>query len=181
MNGLAAAVQLLSRAGTNGFFVEYVCLATSVIDAILRIGIILKHQLKSRNNEIIDELLFQSEEDKIISEREIYRKALKEGIITQALFDQLENLYRKRNKIIHRYIISDITTKHVLGIGMGYEKIIPKISNRIKELEERQIELGIGMTISDSDSTESQLKSQLEEMIAEKHQNAILNRALKKK
>lgn len=90
MNGLAAAVQLLNRAGTNGFFIEYVCLATSVIDAILRIGIILKHQLKSRNNEIIDELLSQREEDKIISEREIYRKALKEGIITQALFAQLE-------------------------------------------------------------------------------------------
>lgn len=181
MNGLVAAVQLLSRAGTNGFFIEYVCLSTSVIDATLRIGIILKHQLKSHNNEIIDELLFQSEEDKIISEREIYRKALKEGIITQALFAQLENLYRKRNKIIHRYIISDITTKQVLGIGIQYEKIIPKISNRIKKLEERQLELGIGMTTSDSDRTKSQMKSQLEEMSAEKHQNEMLNRALKKK
>lgn len=179
--GLGAAVQLLNRAGKNGFFVEYVCLATSVVDALLRMGLILQYQLKNRTDDIPDEYLFQSEEDKIIPEREIYRRALKEEIIEQDLFNQLENLYRKRNKIIHRYIISDIKTDQVLKVGIQYELIIPIISNRIKVLEDKQAESNIGMTKKGFKNIEEQLMSEFLEMIPEKHGNTIMDYALKKK
>ena len=180
MNGFAAAVQLKTRAGENGFFIEYVCLATTVIDAMLRIGIILNHQLKNKSMDIIDELLFQSDEDKIIFEREIYRRAFSERIITKNLFNELENLYIKRNRILHRYIISDITTKQVLKVGLAYEQLFPLIEDKVRELEIKQIELGVGMT-EGSDEKEIQIKSQIEKMIAKKHKDVILNHALKKK
>ena len=181
MNGFAAATQLLNRAGQDGFFVEYVCLATSVIDAMLRICLILEHQIKSQTKEYPDGLLFQTDKDKIISEREIYKRTLKEKIITRFLFAQLEQLYKRRNKIVHRYIISDITTRQVLEVGIAYEEMISAISNKTKELEARQIALGIGMVELDSETAESSVRSQIDEMAAKKHKDSALVQALKKK
>lgn len=170
MNGFVAAYKLLTRAGRNGFFVEYVCLATSVIDAMLRVGLVLQHQIKTQTDEIPDEVLYQGKGAKIITEREIYREALKEGIIDEELFAELNKLYDQRNMVVHRYIISDITTRRVLDIGIRYEKIILVIGEEIRRLEEKQIELGIGMTVSGSEVT----KSQLDEMSAKKHDDSNL-------
>ena len=180
MFGFAAATQLLKRAGDNGYIFEYVCLATAVIDATLRIGLILKNQLESKSKDIINELIFQKDEDKIVFEREIYKRAFKEGIITKDLFDKLDDLYTKRNRVIHRYVISEITTRQVLEIGIEYERIIPEISDRIKELEDKQIELGIGMTIKHIDSARANLGPDFEEMCAKKHQSPILSYSFKK-
>jgi len=170
MNGFVAAYELLTRAGRNGFLVEYVCLATSVIDAMLRVGLILQHQIKTRTDEIIDEVVYQGDGAKIITEREVYREALKECIIDEELFTQLNKLYDERNMVVHRYIISDITTHRVLDIGIRYEKIIPVIGEKIRRLEEEQIQLGVGMTVSGSEVT----KSQLDEMSAKKHDHPDL-------
>jgi hypothetical protein len=41
MDGFVGAAELLQRAGQNGSFIEYICLAASVIDGSLRIGLIL--------------------------------------------------------------------------------------------------------------------------------------------
>jgi uncharacterized protein YutE (UPF0331/DUF86 family) len=169
-NGFVAAYELLTRAGRNGFLVEYVCLATSVIDAMLRIGLVLQHQIKTQTDEIIDEAIYQGNDAKIISEREVYREALKECIIDEELYMQLNRLYDERNMVVHRYIISDVTTRQVLDIGIRYEKIIPVIREKIKRLEEKQIELGVGMTISGSEIA----KSQLDEMSAKKHDDPNL-------
>jgi uncharacterized protein YutE (UPF0331/DUF86 family) len=174
MNGFAAAVQLLSRAGHNGFLVEYVCLATSVIDSILRIGIILKHQIKNQTDDVLDEYLHMEEGSKIISERDIYRFSLKQDIIDEELFALLNNLYDKRNRVVHRYIISDITTRQVLDIGIQYEKIISTVSNEIAKLEEIQVEIGVGICVAGPEI----IKSQLDGMIAKKHGNANLAKGL---
>ncbi len=109
MRGLSSTTQLLQRAGENGFFVEYICLATAVIDASLRIGLILQHQIKTRTVEILDSLLYQADEDRIVSERQIYTLALKESILSQDLLGEMSaekhgnpllaySLRRKRRK-----------------------------------------------------------------------------------
>ena len=175
MNGFAAAVQLLNRAGQNGFIVEYVCLATSVIDAILRVGMILKHQINNQTDEILDELLCMEEGDKPISERAIYRISLDQGVIDNELFNLLNSLYNQRNKVIHRYIISRITTRNILDIGIQYESIIPIISKEISKLEEKQIELGVGMCVPGSEVT----RSLIDEMIAKKHDDDNLSKGLR--
>ena len=171
MNGFVAAIQLLNRAGNNGFLVEYVCLATSVIDAILRIGIILEYQLKNKTDEVPEKLLYMDERDRIISEREVYRKSLEQGILDEKLFHRLNELYQGRNRVIHRYIISDITTRELLDIGIQYENIIPAISKQIAILEERQVRLGVGMTVTGSKVT----KAQLDKMAANKHHDTNLS------
>ncbi len=182
MNGFAATVQLLQRAVENGFSIEYVVLAASLIDATLRMGLILKHQLETKTKDILEDLLFQADEDKIISERAIYNKSLKKKIISKNLFEKLESLYKKRNRVIHRYIISGITTKEVLTIGIAYEQIISSINQAVKEIEEEQIKLGVGMTVTSNSATPKRnIEKILEEMSSKKHDNPVLDYAFKNK
>jgi len=81
MKGLAATAELHARANQLGCFVESVCLCASLIDGALRMGLILKHQLDTRSNALLPELLYQGEADSPISEREVYRRALKNNVV----------------------------------------------------------------------------------------------------
>ena len=175
MSGFTAAVQLLNRAGEHGFFVEYVVLSASVIDANLRIGITLKHQLQVGSNELIDDLLEQPEESRGYNERQIYKRALKEGVIQKDLFDELEALYQRRNRVIHRYIISRITTDQVLDIAIEYERMITRSSADVELLEREQINRRVGMTV-EGPSTPRGL---LDELAEEKHASRALAQVLK--
>jgi uncharacterized protein YutE (UPF0331/DUF86 family) len=147
MKSFTAAVELDSRAAKQGCFVECVVLSATVIDATLRIGLILKHQLDTSTNSLLDDLLHQGEADKGIKEREIYRRSLSKQIIDQATFDKLNDLYNRRNRVIHRYCISLITTKDVLDIASEYDELKHEVSNFVAELEKEQIRLGVGMTL----------------------------------
>ena len=146
MQSFTAAVELYTRAGTLGCFIESVCLCASVIDGMLRIGLVLKHQLKTKTSNLPLELLYQGTNDRPISEREIYKRALSEGVIDQSTFDELNALYEERNKVVHRYIISEITTEGVLDIALRYDKLKEKVSKYIEKLETEQIHEGVGMT-----------------------------------
>ena len=182
LNGFFAANQLMNRAGRQGCFVEYVCLATSVIDGFLRVGLVLQHQLDKCTREIPIELIFQSDRDNIITERDIYRKALKGGIISKPEFDHIEAIYFKRNKIVHRYIISEITTDDVLQIAVEYHKLIEVIGKKIRILEDKQIEKGVGMTVSEKlvpDVLHMNANQLIQEMADEKHVHPILAQNLK--
>jgi len=180
MDGFTAAVQLVQRAGENGFFIEYTCLVASIIDGLLRIGLILQHQLETKSEEILDSLLFQSNEDKIISERQIFKMALDKKVIPEKLFNDLGDLYKQRNRVVHRYIISDVSTKDVLNIGIQYEQIKYLVSECVKKLEDGQIQIGVGMTRAGKNTPEENLLKTLNEMSAKKHNDAVLNHALKK-
>jgi len=182
MKGFAAANQLMSRAGNKGCFVEYVCLATSVVDGLLRTGLVLKHQLDSHSSEIPTELIYQADDDKIISERMIYKKALEKGIISHDQFDRLEDLYTRRNKVVHRYIISEITTDQVLQIATEYQEIIDVVGNQVRTLEDQQIESGVGMTVSGRQvptEVRAKGKAHIQEMADEKHGHPKLAENLK--
>ena len=178
MEGFSAATLLLKRAGENGFFIEFICLAASVIDGSLRIGLILQHQLDTMSSGILDDVLYQAEEDKIIPERAIYKRASRKRIINDKLYKRLEALYMKRNKVIHRYIISDMTTIEALGIAVEYERIISDVSAAIYEIESRQIELNVG--IAKKASAKPGLK-EIGEFADKKHGDPTLAWALRRK
>lgn len=143
---LHAAAQIVRRATENGYVVEVVVVAAAVIDAALRMGLVLQHQIDTKSTQIPLEWLFQGESERSASEREIYRKAFDKKIISKELYDKLEALYVKRNRVVHRYVISDITTKEVFEIAVNYEKVIAEVNRAIWEIEELQIKLGVGMT-----------------------------------
>jgi uncharacterized protein YutE (UPF0331/DUF86 family) len=56
-------------------------------------------------------------------ERKIYRQALDLGIITAEINSKLEALYNERNKVVHRYIITDFKTRNFYQIICDYELI----------------------------------------------------------
>jgi hypothetical protein len=141
----------------------------NLIDAQLRIGLILRQQIKTKSKTIHKALLFQGEQDKPISEREIYKRALAEGVINQGLYSTLDELYTDRNKVIHRYIVSDLRTEGVLEIGIRYEKMQTAVRDAIFAIEEEQIRLGVGMTVKGPTFEGAGAIDWLAEMSMEKH------------
>ena len=167
MSGFAAALHLRSRAIDNKCNIEAVCITANLIDGLLRIGLILDYQIKGLNNAIIDELLYQGDEDKIVTERNVYRQSLDSGIISKAIFDELEETYKYRNQIVHRYIISEIKSDDILVTAFEYDLLMKKINKIVYALESKQIELGIGMT-SVLIPSEADVKKTVD-LIKEKH------------
>src|SRR6266581_9207426 len=84
MAGVAAATELYNRASESGSFVESVCLGASIVDGMLRIGVVLQKQIDERARDIPLELVFQGPTDKAISERDIYRRALATSVIDES-------------------------------------------------------------------------------------------------
>jgi hypothetical protein len=165
MVGFTAAAELHQRASKNGSLVECVCLGASVIDAALRVGLVLQHQLATGTTEIARELVIQEQSDKQISEREIYRRAKDSGLIDETLFNLITALYNDRNRVIHRYVISRITTAEVFTIARSYEAAFGKVSAVVGALELKQIQSGIGMTKAGPEFD----RASLEALADEKH------------
>jgi len=176
MDGLVAAYELPQRAAQNGFFIEYICLAASIIDGHLRMGLIFEHQLETCSSELLEELLLQTDIDPIIPEREIYRRAAQKGVINDGLAVKLAELYTKRNRVVHRFLISELTTHEVLQIAAEFEQLLPTVSTAVGDLEARQVQLGIGMSRS---GEMPGLGRRLGEMSAKKHGNPLLAKLLR--
>ena len=145
MSSIAAIIELKNKAIERDSYIEYVVFSANHIDALLRLSIILTNQITNKNEYIDLKLLFQSDTDKAIMERTIYQKCLDQKIINQGLFDELERLYKERNKVIHRFIITDIRTEDIYNLAFEYQNLFGKIDSLISNLEAEQIKQKIGV------------------------------------
>jgi hypothetical protein len=171
--GFTAAEELYGRATKTGSFVESVCLGASITDAMLRIGLVLQHQIDKRTRDIPLELVFQGPTAKPISERDVYRRARERSVIDNAAFTELQALYDDRNRVIHRYIISRITTADVLDIAIRYETMIAVLSKRIHAIKEQQIAEGVGITVKGPTLEGEEGRRFLQEVADEKHTSTL--------
>ena len=145
MTSYAASVDLLQRAYDNGSALEITVLLSNQVDALLRLILILKKQLDN-NSDIIDTtLIYQQETDKPIMEKQIYKIAFQNNIINKELYDKLNTLYSQRNKVIHRYIITDLLTRNVFDTAHQYSLIEEQIGKIVKEYEQKQYNAKIGI------------------------------------
>lgn len=151
LQGIAATQEMLNRSIENKGFIEATCLLASQIDSMLRIAIILKKQIDQNNDLIGKEFIYQGAIDKKISEKDIYKTAKSMGILVQALFDELYERYEDRNRVIHRFIISEITLAEIETIAYQYYLVREKIKQILNDLEEQQLQLKVGMTTTDTD------------------------------
>ncbi len=147
-DGLAASEKMLNNATKNGCFIECVCLLANQIDGMLRVANILFDQIQSKSNDVNTALIYQGEKDKRITEKDIYKLSKDKGIIDEKLFDELYLVYEDRNRVVHRYIISEITTRDILDIASTYSTLKRTLWQIVYNLESKQIELGLGMTES---------------------------------
>lgn len=145
MAALGASFDLRNSARERGCLVELIVVLANQIDAYLRLCLTMKKQLDLATNDLDVSLLYQGPSDKPILEREVYRRAEKAGIIDESLFQQLEILYGQRNRIVHRYIISDIRTTEMYNIAEQYEKAFESVRLQVEQLENQQFAAHIGI------------------------------------
>lgn len=174
MASIGATIDLMNKALENEALIEYVALSANRIDALLRLSIILSSQIVNKTDKIDTMYLFQNEKDKPLMERAIYKTALEKEIITQIIFDNLETLYKQRNKVIHRFIITDIRTEDIVQIVMDYSIVGEKVDSIVNELELKQSELKIGIHKNNAHIGKELDKKQFAELVAkirDKHGN----------
>lgn len=154
LQGVGATSLILNKAIENKAFIEATCIIANQMDALLRTGIILKKQIADKDRNIELEWIYQGLDDKRKSEKDVFGEALKLGVIGQDVFDELYELYEDRNRVVHRFIISEITLAEVEEIAFRYYLKREAINKIIYDLESEQIRLGVGMTTNKGGGTE---------------------------
>lgn len=149
LQGIGASNLLVKKAIENKAFFEATCLFGNQIDSLLRIGIVLKQQIIDKNDVIGREWIYQGANDKKKFEKDVYKKALALGVITDDMYNALYELYEDRNRVIHRFIISEITLAEVETIAYDYYFLREEIKIIVDDLETEQVGLNVGMTITD--------------------------------
>lgn len=142
---LAASYDLLNNAIESESFIEVIAISTNQIDAFLRLSIVIATQLENETDEIQIKYLHQSDNERGIMERKIFEDALKYNIITEEIYEELASLYRLRNRVIHRYIISDIKTRDLPHIAAKYLEVADKVRLALRDLENKQKECNFGV------------------------------------
>lgn len=144
-SALAASFDLKVNAVHSNSMIEFIIVVASQIDAYLRLCVVMNAQLNDETNNFDLKYFYQGENDKAIMERKIYSEANKLGIISDKVLENLEDLYKKRNRIVHRYIISELKTKELLDVAYEYEIESENIRLILKGLEEVQRSKKIGI------------------------------------
>lgn len=143
-SALAASFDLKNQALKNKCFVQFIIITANQIDAYLRVCIVLRYQLQEKTSEFKIEYLFQDENDKPIMEKKIYDISREMNIINEEQCERLYNLYNLRNKVVHRYIITDIKTFELPEICLDYEELCEEIRLILREIELEQFQKKIG-------------------------------------
>lgn len=136
---LAASYDLLDNAIKSDSYIEIIAITTNQIDAFLRLCIVISIQINNQTDNIPIKYLFQSENENGYMEKNIYDDAIKYGVIDDDLYKKLKILYKLRNRVIHRYIISDIKTRDLPSIAIDYIDTTEKVRLILRDFEDRQI------------------------------------------
>lgn len=168
---LGATFDLKVKAIENQSAIELIIINANQIDAYLRLSIVLKYQILDNTKLFRIKYLFQDHNDKPINEKNIYREAQEMKIIDIDLYNELFVLYNERNKIVHRYIITDIKTFTLYKIAFEYEKMSEKIRLILRKIEAEQFTKKVGYySIKNPHrNTDESHAMLLKSMINEKH------------
>lgn len=141
---LAASFDLKNKSIKNKSFIELIIINANQIDAYLRLCIVHKFQIIENSSLFKLEYLYQAKNDKPLMEKKIYDKAKEMNIISNEQLIKLYRLYDLRNKVVHRYIITDIKTREIRDIGYDYELLCEEIRLILVKIEDEQFEKKVG-------------------------------------
>jgi len=102
------------------------------------LSIVIAKQISSKTNDIDVKYFFQADGEWGIMERKIYEHAIEAGVIDNEKSDELNALYQLRNRVIHRYIISNIKTRDLVEIATRYLKSLESIRLVLAKFENMQ-------------------------------------------
>lgn len=167
LEAVAAATVHLNRAYETRSALECIVLSAVLIDAQLRIGIIMKDQLAQGTDNVDETLLHQREGDRKRSEREIIKMALDRGLINDTGHRNLSELYDQRNKCIHRYVISDINYRYVTDLVFKYADAMDKVREAVEYVESVQYAKGVGLVKAKGNETEPNFDAEFKKWMKE--------------
>jgi hypothetical protein len=135
-HAIAAARALLARAQERRSLVEGIVLYASVIDALLRI--LLAHATGERDGNVthLDTTWFVHDDRVWRNERDVYKLALDAGVVTAEQFQELEELYKFRNVVVHRFVISGVTYDVIASALDEYERIYRRLMAELEAIEQ---------------------------------------------
>ena len=142
---LAASHDLLYTAIDARACIEIIAITANQIDAYLRLSLVIAKQLKEKTNDIETTYLFQADGEKGIMERKVFEDALKSQVIDVETFDSLNELYNLRNRVIHRYIISDIKSRDLVEIAGRYLSALEIVRLILRDFEQKQAAVPYGV------------------------------------
>lgn len=146
LNGFAMLPSQLEVARDKGCLIEVLVIQTAFVDALLRMALVLKEQLVDGHGEIDFDYLYQPDNERNFSERQVYQMALDKGVIDMNQFDSLVKAYAHRNRVIHRLFISEIKYSNLVPVIKELDLGILDCLTIVSELEQEQMRTGIGMT-----------------------------------
>lgn len=150
---------LRDRAWLSASFIEYIILSCTQIDAMLRMGIILKEQMINRTSDISEKWLVKN-----YKERDIFRKAEELKIINGSFSKQLHLLYDGRNAVVHRFIITDVEYEYSKRLASEFEPNIFKLNKILEKIEKEQIAKKVGMTVLGKEVPVEQKKKEVDNL-----------------
>lgn len=142
---LAASHDLLSTAIDAGAYVQIIAISANQIDAYLRLSLVIMKQLKEKTNNIETRYLYQADGEKGIMERKVFEDALRSQVIDVETFENLNELYNLRNRVIHRYIISDIKSRDLVAIAGRYLSALEMTRLILRSFEQKQAVVPYGV------------------------------------
>lgn len=145
IGSLAASHDLLYAAIDAGACIEIIAITANQIDAYLRLSLVIAKQLEEKTDNIEIRYLSQAEGEKGIMERKVFDDALKLQVIDLETFESLNELYNLRNRVIHRYIISDIKSRDLVEIAGRYLNALEKIRLILRDFEQKQAVVPYGL------------------------------------
>src|ERR1039458_5246114 len=158
VHAFGAARLLLQKANEEGALLEGMALYAAMTDGFLRIGLVLKRQMVKNTMDIEDVLISQEKNGQYHTERKIQRMAREEGVITQKIFEELSELYDRRNDAIHKFFLTDIQYADLPPFLERYEVMYETLKQIIYDLEEEQISKGVGMSGSSNVTKDDTLR-----------------------
>jgi hypothetical protein len=144
--GIGALRSLIQKANKDGSLIEATVAYAALVDGFLRIGLILKRQLMNKSTNVDLALISQTSPTQYLPERAVYKLALDENVIEKALFDEITELYDKRNAIVHRFLLTSQAYDQIPPTLEQYEVVYKKLAAVVSSLEEEEIKSGVGMT-----------------------------------
>lgn len=180
---LAASHDLLYTAIDAGAYIEIIAISASQIDAYLRLSLVITKQLEEKTNNIETRYLYQAGGEKGIMERKVFEDALKSQVIDMETFENLNELYNLRNRVIHRYIISDIKSRDLVEIAGRYLSALEVIRLILRNFEQKQAVVPYGVygskyretTVRD-DATRRLYASANDKHLLEKYKRNVTNK-----
>jgi uncharacterized protein YutE (UPF0331/DUF86 family) len=145
IGSLGAANDLLYSAINSGSYFEIIAISASIIDAYLRLSLVVKRQIESSTNDIELKYIYQADNEKGLLESHIFQHAINAKIIDQSIHSELKELYQMRNRVIHRYVISNIKTIDLAMISGRYIELTEKVRLILNDLENQQTKEKFGL------------------------------------